>query len=272
VPLLLLGPRSPNERSQADDEQGLAGPSRDALESAHHQQQYGAGLLFVLDLTSECRQNQQTYFQEANCNLKMVSSHPANFPLHFQYKTISNLLTMPPKKHSPADFLPVSVELMERRIYLIRGHKVMLDTHLAELYQVATKVFNQAVKRNLDRFPEDFMFQLNAEEADSLRSQFVTASKRNIRFRPYAFTEHGVLMLSSVLNSDRAIQVNIMIMRVFIKLREALSTHSDLNRKMEDLEKMQKRQGASITEIILAVEKLIKAHRQLPPAIGYHTK
>ncbi len=113
---------------------------------------------------------------------------------------------------------------IENHILNIRGKKVMLDEYLAEIYQVETKVLNQAVKRNIDRFPEDFMFQLTEKEADSIRSQSVTASKnRNIRFLPYVFTEHGVAMLSGVLNSERAIQVNISIMRAFVKMRSVLT-------------------------------------------------
>jgi hypothetical protein len=112
----------------------------------------------------------------------------------------------------------------------------MLDSDLAKLYEVSTKAFNQAVKRNRNRFPEDFMFRLASEELN--RSQFVTGSQkhRDPRYPPYAFTEHGVAMLSSVLGSDRAIQMNILIIRAFLKLRELLATHKDLARKMEHLE------------------------------------
>lgn len=142
-----------------------------------------------------------------------------------------------PKKKTPSltSQLPVPVEFIERRIYLIRRHKVMLDSELADLYQVETKVFNQAVKRNLDRFPADFMFQLTAQEAQSLRSQIVTSNPQRggRRYLPYCFTEQGVAMLSGVLNSHRAVQVNIEIMRAFVRLREILATHKDLARKAE---------------------------------------
>jgi len=117
-------------------------------------------------------------------------------------------------------------QTIERRIYLIRDQKVMLDSDLAGLYQVPTKALNQAVKRNLTRFPADFMFQLTTRELENWRSQIVTtnpAAKMALRRPPYAFTEHGVAMLSSVLNSERAVQVNIVIMRAFIKLREMLA-------------------------------------------------
>ena len=112
----------------------------------------------------------------------------------------------------PDDKLPVPAELIDRRIYIVRGRKVMLDADLAELYQVETRALNQAVRRNLDRFPEDFMFQLTAQEASTLRSQIVTLEKgrgRYSKYAPLAFTELGVAMLSSVLNSDRAVQMNI---------------------------------------------------------------
>ena len=162
------------------------------------------------------------------------------------------------QSHSAA--LPIPVETIERRIFLIRGLKVMFDADLAELYQAPTKAFNQAVRRNATRFPEDFMFQLSEEEANAMRSQFVTASKRNVRFRPYAFTEHGVAMLSSVLSSERAVQINILIIRAFVKLRELLATHKDLARQIEDLERKQKEQGMKIDAVFEALKKL------LPPA------
>ena len=133
----------------------------------------------------------------------------------------------------------IPVEIIERKIYFIRGHKVMLDSDLAEMYAVATKVLLQAVKRNLSRFPGDFMFQLNYQEVAALRSQIVTSKtgRGGRRYPPYAFTEQGVAMLSSVLNSERAIEVNIQIMRAFVKLRELMATHKDLARKLDDMEK-----------------------------------
>ena len=133
----------------------------------------------------------------------------------------------------------VPQEIIESKIYLLRGKKVMMDRDLAILYGVETKVLNQAVKRNLKRFPDDFMFQLNQDEALALsRSQFVTLKKgQNIKYLPYAFAENGVAMLSSVLNSERAIEVNIQIMRTFTKLREMLATHKDLQKKIDDMEK-----------------------------------
>jgi len=130
------------------------------------------------------------------------------------------------------------VEIIERKIYLIRAHKVLLDSDLAELYGVEVKQLKRQVRRNIKRFPEDFMFQLQKEEYESLRSHFGALKRgEHAKYFPYAFTEQGVAMLSSVLNSDRAIEVNIQIMRAFVKLREMLSTHKDLARKLAEMEK-----------------------------------
>ncbi len=132
----------------------------------------------------------------------------------------------------------IPAEQIERRIFLIRGQKVMLDGDLAALYDVKPIALRQQVKRNKERFPEDFMFQLTAGEAESLLSQSVIPSRRNFGgFMPYAFTEQGVAMLSSVLRSERAVQVNIAIMRAFVKLREMLASHRDLARRLDELEK-----------------------------------
>ena len=134
----------------------------------------------------------------------------------------------------------VPSERIEQKILLIRGQKVMLDSDLAELYEVQTRVLNQAVKRNLNRFPEDFMFQLTKEELENWRSQFVTSNpdaKMGLRRSPYVFTEQGVAMLSTVLRSERAVEVNIQIMRTFVKLRELMATHKDLARKINSMEK-----------------------------------
>ena len=126
---------------------------------------------------------------------------------------------------------------IERKIYVIRGHKVMLDKDLAALYRVKTMILNQAVKRNLKRFPSDFMFQLNETEFGSLISQIVISNRGGTRKLPYAFTQDGIAMLSSVLRSDRAIMVNIQIMRTFTRLREMGLSHKDLQRKIDELEK-----------------------------------
>lgn len=146
----------------------------------------------------------------------------------------------------------LSPGFIERRIYLIRKQKVMLDSDLAELYGVTTKRLNEQVRRNLKRFPEDFMLQLNADEASLLRSQFATSNvgRGGRRYLPYAFTEQGVAMLSTVLNSERAIQVNIAIMRTFVQLREMLATHKDLAQKLEALEKKYDRQFKVVFDAI----------------------
>jgi ORF6N domain len=128
--------------------------------------------------------------------------------------------------------------LIESRIFLIRGHKVLLDADLALLYEVETKRLNEAVRRNRERFPEDFLFQLTAEETEALRSQIATSNegRGGRRYYPYAFTEQGIAMLSSVLRSQRAIAVNIVIMRTFVKLRQLLATHEDLAHRLDQLE------------------------------------
>ena len=142
-------------------------------------------------------------------------------------------------------------EVIERMILLIRGHKVMLDSHLAELYGVETKVLKRAVRRNIDRFPPDFMLEVTREEQEILRSQFGTLRwGEHAKYLPYVFTEQGVAMLSSVLNSKRAIQVNIEIMRAFLRLREIVATHKDLARKLELLEKKYDHQFRVVFEAI----------------------
>jgi hypothetical protein len=181
---------------------------------------------------------------------------------------------MPKKISAPAGQLPVPVELVERRIYLIRGQKVMLDRDLAELYQVPTFRLNEAVKRNRNRFPEDFMFQLTGQEADSLTSQIAMSKpvgRGGRRTMPYAFTEHGVAMLSSVLNSDRAVQMNIIIIRAFVRMRELLTTHKDLAEKLERLARALKQHGSILVTVVQDIQKL-KTPPPQPPRrrIGFH--
>jgi phage regulator Rha-like protein len=195
-----------------------------------------------------------------------------NAALYFDLKSQS-MFKIKTTKPTAISLLPVPVELIERCIFLIRGQKVMLDTDLAELYQVPTKVLNQAVKRNLDRFPQDFMLQLTNEEVVSLRSQFVTSNlgRGGRRYLPYAFTEHGVAMLSSVLNSQRAVQMNILIIRAFVKLREMLATHKDLARKMEDVERQQKEHGQQLAAVYSIVKRLIDVPPKPQIPIGFRT-
>jgi len=144
----------------------------------------------------------------------------------------------------------IPAELLEQKIMFIRGHKVMLDMDLAVLYGVGTRDLNKAVSRNLERFPDDFMFRLNKKEFGNLMFQFGTSSWGGTRKMPHAFTEHGILMLSSVLKSSRAVQVNIQIMRAFVKLRELLNTHKELARKLEELEKKYDAQFKSVFDAI----------------------
>jgi hypothetical protein len=142
---------------------------------------------------------------------------------------------------------------IEPQILMIRGQKVLLDRDLAKLYLVSTKALNQAVRRNLDRFPEDFMFQLSQAELENWKSQFVTsnsAAKMGLRRCPYAFTEQGVAMLSSVLKSKRAVQVNIAIMRAFVRLREILATHKDLAEKLRAMERKYDKQFQVVFQIL----------------------
>ena len=155
------------------------------------------------------------------------------------------------KKPSKPDSQLIPLESIQRQIYLIRGHKVMLDSDLAELYGVETKYLNKQVTRNKERFPEDFMLQLSAEEWTTLRSQIGTSSSHGgRRYRPRAFAEHGILMLSSVLRSKRAVQVNIAIMRAFVRMRELVTTHKDLAGKLDALERKYDRQFKVVFDAI----------------------
>jgi hypothetical protein len=149
-------------------------------------------------------------------------------------------------------------ERIAKAIYLIRDQKVMIDSELAEMYGVETKVLNQAVKRNIDRFPEDFMFQLSESEWQNLKSQFVTSSWGGRRTPPYMFTEQGVAMLSSVLNSPIAIQVNISIMRVFVKMRQWAASYNDLVQKINELNANQSEHNEHIRNIYQIIEELVR--------------
>lgn len=174
-----------------------------------------------------------------------------------------------PKRKS-ASLIPA--ERIERAIVLLRGHKVLLDNDLAELYEVEVKKLNQAVKRNIERFPKDFMFQLAEDEFESLRSQIVTLKNSrgsHRKYRPYAFTEQGVAMLSGVLNSPRAIAVNVEIMRAFVRLREMLSSHAELARRLDELEK----KYDSHFQVVFDAIRQLMAPPPTPPKtrIGFQT-
>lgn len=152
----------------------------------------------------------------------------------------------------------IPVERINEKIYIIRKEKVMLDSDLAELYGVETKVLIQAVRRNIERFPRDFMFQLNKKEFDNLRSQIVTSKHGGRRYLPYVFTEQGVAMLSSVLNSRRAIEVNIIIMRAFVQLRKFLQSNDEMGKKLRKLESETKKKFAEHEEQIQLIFEAIK--------------
>jgi len=168
----------------------------------------------------------------------------------------------------------VSVNRIEGMIYLIRGQKVMLDSDLADLYGVETKVLKRAVKRNRERFPEDFMFQLNNKELIRLRCQNGTSKmgRGGSRYLPYAFTEQGVAMLSGVLTSPRAIRVNIAIMRAFVRLRQLLASHKELARKLEELERHLRDHDEQIKAIFSAIRQLMAHPKTSPKKIGFHVR
>ena len=167
--------------------------------------------------------------------------------------------------------VPILHDQVEQNIRLIRGHRVMLDADLAELYGVTTKRLNEQVQRNKKRFPSDFMFQLTLEEAERLRSQFATLKTgrgQHRKYRPYAFTEQGVAMLSSVLHSERAIQVNIAIMRAFVQLREMIGSNKGLARRLNELEKKYDSQFRIVFE---AIRELMAEPESKIKRIGFKT-
>ena len=170
------------------------------------------------------------------------------------------------------EIITVPDERIISRIFLIRGKKVMVDNDLAELYGVEARILNQAVKRNITRFPLDFMFQLNKQETEILRSQFVILKSgrgQHRKYMPYVFTEQGVAMLSSVLNSERAIRVNIQIIRTFMQLRELLSTNKDLKEKIENMEK---RYDKQLRDIFEAIKRLLAEEIKPKNPIGFRDK
>jgi hypothetical protein len=186
----------------------------------------------------------------------------------------------------------IPIRRIAQSILVLRGQKVMLDSDLADLYGVATKVLNQAVKRNASRFPVDFMFQISAEEMEKVSqvvippaqertekkvtnsSQFVTSSRkyRGKRYRPYAFTEQGVAMLSSILNSERAVKVNIAIMRAFVRLRDVLETNRELARKFDELEKRVGKHDEKIDATLEAIRQLMAPPTKPRREIGFHVR
>lgn len=169
----------------------------------------------------------------------------------------------------PTKHVVIPLERIQNSIYLIRGQKVMLAGDLAELYGVSAKVLNQAVKRNLERFPSDFMFQLKGQELATLKSQFVTLELHTPRATPYAFTEQGVAMLASVLHSARAIGVSIEIMRAFVQLRQMLASHADLTLKLGQLEQKYDKQFKIVFE---AIRELMIPPDIAPRRIGFDVR
>lgn len=163
----------------------------------------------------------------------------------------------------------ISHEIIENKIFLIRGMKILLDEDLAKMYQVSTWRLNEQVKRNIKRFPSDFMFQLTKKEATNLRSQIAISKRGGRRYFPYAFTEQGVAMLSSVLNSERAIQVNIEIMRIFVRLRKFIASHRKLAQKLNLLESKIEKHDEEIQSIFEAIRQLMSPPEKPKRKIGF---
>jgi hypothetical protein len=160
------------------------------------------------------------------------------------------------KEHQEKQSIVPISEQIEDRILMIRGQKVMLDEDLATVYGVSTKRLNEQVKRNVGRFPQDFIFQLTQEEMDLVRSQIATASKRNTRYLPYAFTEHGAVMAATILNSPIAVQASIYIVRAFVKMRSILAAHKELAKKLEELLTFRKLKVSFINFIFIKINVL----------------
>jgi phage regulator Rha-like protein len=165
----------------------------------------------------------------------------------------------------------IPIERIENRIFLLPGQKVMLDADLAELYGVTTKRLNEQVKRNRARFPEDFIFQLTVQETELLRSQIATSKKGRggRRYAPFAFTEHGAIMLASVLNTQRATEVSVFVVRAFIRLREMLATHKELAHKLAELERKLVTHDEAIRSLMNAIRQLMTPPVQKRRPIGF---
>lgn len=171
----------------------------------------------------------------------------------------------------------LAVAALAQSIHFVRGHKVMLDADLATLYGVPTKVLNQAVKRNAARFPPDFMFQLGADEHQALRSQLVTSNESGTgatgrggrRYSPWVFTEHGALMAATVLNSPKAIEMSVFVVRAFVQLRELLATHRDLAAKLDELERKLSTHDQAIAGLVTAIRQLTATPARISRPIGF---
>jgi len=188
----------------------------------------------------------------AICDLKMKKSRKAK------------LLRMPKRRGTPA-------LAVESRILFLRHQRVILDSDIAELYDVPVKRLNEQVKRNQERFPSDFMFQLTAKERDALRSQFATSNKNRggRRYTPYAFTEHGAIMAATVLNSERAVQMSVFVVRAFVRLRELLATNRRLAGKIDELENRLDTHDSTIQDLIEAIRELMTPEEAPRVRIGF---
>lgn len=177
------------------------------------------------------------------------------------------------KKITTIETAIVTQDQVERKIYFIRGHKVMLDSDLASLYGVMTANLNKAAKRNIDRFPDDFMFQLSQTESESLIFQIGISKtgRGGRRSQPYVFTEQGVAMLSSVLNSGRAVQVNIAIMRAFVNMRRLVATNAEISKKLDAIERKLETHDENFREVFAAIRAMMAPERQAKQ-IGYIKK
>jgi hypothetical protein len=163
----------------------------------------------------------------------------------------------------------IPTEYIENRILLIRGEKIIIDTHLASIYGVSTKALLQATKRNIDRFPEDFMFQLTAKEKKDLKSHFRSEDWGGRRYLPYAFTEHGAIMAASILRSKRAVKASIYVVRAFVKMKQIISSHKDLAEKIDELERNVVTHDKAIVSLFDAIRKMMAAPEPKKRKIGF---
>jgi ORF6N domain len=184
---------------------------------------------------------------------------------HMTKRKKENLLSMPVKRRTTL------ASAVESRILLLRHQRVILDTDIADLYGVPVKVLNQQVKRNRERFPADFVFQLTSKEDEVLRSQFVTSKqgRGGRRYAPYAFTEHGAIMAATVLNSERAVQMSVFVVRAFVRLREMLATNRTLAGKIDELENRLDTHDSAIQDLIEAIKELMKPEDPPRKSIGF---
>ncbi len=220
----------------------------------------------------------QLTIEEANTLRSQIATLPTGS--HFRHKPrvftehgifIPKLLPRTKEARMKSTVLTTTPDAIERKIFVVRGHRVMLDSDLAELYEVKTKALKQAVKRNITRFPDDFMFELSVKERDELVTicDLLRKSLKHSSVLPMAFTEHGVVMLSSVLRSERAIEVNIQITRAFVKLRKLIASHEEIARKLQALEKTVRGNSADIKLIFATINSMLNPKAKKKPQIGF---